>query len=170
MKNKTIVLTRPPPNSEFFRYKYPRLSPGVLISMPYMISLVFAPVFGLIIDKLKYRVVWVCAGLVISSSAFVMMSVTLLNPYIPMTMLGFAYSIVVCTLWPMVAMLIPARQLGTAYGFLQALQNVFLTLLPPVYGYLFDHIGYMWMLVTRECFWFSFATVNRAHRLGSASL
>ena len=37
---------------------------------------------------------------------------TLITPYVPVIFLGFMYSLVACSLWPMVSLLIPDHQLG----------------------------------------------------------
>ena len=37
-------------------------------------------------------------------------------PFIAMVLMGLAYSLLACALWPMVAFIVPEYQLGTAYG------------------------------------------------------
>lgn len=37
-------------------------------------------------------------------------------PYMAMIIMGVAYSLLACALWPLVAFIIPEHQLGTAYG------------------------------------------------------
>jgi len=37
-------------------------------------------------------------------------------PIIAMVLMGLAYSLLACALWPMVAFIVPEYQLGTAYG------------------------------------------------------
>ena len=37
-------------------------------------------------------------------------------PYLAMVIMGLAYSLLACALWPLVAFIIPEYQLGTAYG------------------------------------------------------
>ena len=37
-------------------------------------------------------------------------------PIIAMVLIGLAYSLLACALWPMVAFIVPEYQLGTAYG------------------------------------------------------
>lgn len=41
------------------------------------------------------------------------------NPYIAISCLGVAYSLLASALWPIAALLIPEYQLGTAYGLMQ---------------------------------------------------
>ena len=42
-----------------------------------------------------------------------------LNPYIAISILGVAYSLLASALWPIAALIIPEYQLGTAYGIMQ---------------------------------------------------
>lgn len=37
-------------------------------------------------------------------------------PYLAMVIMGVAYSLLACALWPLVAFMVPEHQLGTAYG------------------------------------------------------
>ncbi len=37
-------------------------------------------------------------------------------PYIIMVLMGIAYSLLACALWPLVSFIVPEYQLGTAYG------------------------------------------------------
>ena len=37
-------------------------------------------------------------------------------PYLSMVIMGLAYSLLACALWPLVAFIVPEHQLGTAYG------------------------------------------------------
>lgn len=45
-----------------------------------------------------------------------LLAFTYLTPYVPMILMGVAYSILAAALWPLVAFFIPENQLGTAYG------------------------------------------------------
>ena len=42
-----------------------------------------------------------------------------LNPYIAVSCMGVAYSLLASALWPIAALIIPEYQLGTAYGLMQ---------------------------------------------------
>lgn len=57
--------------------------------------------------------------------------------------MGIGYSVLACALWPMVAMVIPEHQLGTAYGVMQAVQNLGLAVVPLIAGAINDHGGFI---------------------------
>ena len=52
-----------------------------------------------------------------------------LNPYIAISILGVAYSLLASALWPIAALIIPEYQLGTAYGIMQVYLLISLHLL-----------------------------------------
>jgi MFS family permease len=56
------------------------------------------------------------------------------HPIVPNILMGIAYSILAASLWPMVAFLVPKKMLGTAYGFMQSIQNLGLAVM---YGFIF---------------------------------
>merc|ERR1712178_304068 len=56
---------------------------------------------------------------------------------------GLAYSVLASALWPMVAVVIPEYQLGTAYGIMQSVQNLGLAVVSLVAGKLVDSNGYL---------------------------
>ena len=45
-----------------------------------------------------------------------LLAFTYLNPYVPVILIGLAYSLLASALWPIAALIIPEYQLGTAYG------------------------------------------------------
>ena len=61
--------------------------------------------------------------------------------------MGIGYSLLACALWPLVAMVVPKHQLGTAYGFMQSIQNLGLAVVSIVAGTLVDNYGYLMLEV-----------------------
>lgn len=70
------------------------------------------------------------------------MAFTFVNPYVSMILMGISYSTLAASLWPMVALIVPKQQLGTAYGLMQSVQNLGLALISLLTGYLVDEAGY----------------------------
>lgn len=60
-----------------------------------------------------------------------------------MSFMGVAYSILASALWPLVSLVIPEHQLGTAYGVMQAIQNLGLALISYIAGLIVDAKGYL---------------------------
>ncbi|XP_008485901.2 major facilitator superfamily domain-containing protein 1-like [Diaphorina citri] len=70
---------------------------------------------------------------------------TMIDPHITMVMMGIAYSMVASGLWPLIALVIPEYQLGTAYGIAQAFENLGLALVTILAGFIVDQYGYVWL-------------------------
>jgi len=63
---------------------------------------------------------------------------TQLNPYLPMFVLGVAFSLVPAAMWPSVAKIVETERIGTAYGFMFSVQNIGLWLFPLLIGRVLD--------------------------------
>lgn len=74
-----------------------------------------------------------------SLGAHTLLAYSMLTPYVAMVILGLGYSLLASALWPMVALLIPESRLGTAYGFMQAVQNLGLAVVSIVAGSIVDN-------------------------------
>jgi MFS family permease len=61
--------------------------------------------------------------------------------------MGVAYSCLASSLWPLVSLIIPEHQLGTAYGVCQSVQNLGLAVFNIVAGTIVEHYGYTWVEV-----------------------
>ena len=85
-------------------------------SIVYLISAVASPLFGFVIDKTGRNVTWICVATLSTIGAHTLLAFTMLNPYVGMVLMGLSYSMLAASLWPLVALIIPEYQLGTAYG------------------------------------------------------
>ena len=57
--------------------------------------------------------------------------------------MGVSYSMLASALWPMVALVVPEYQLGTAYGIMQAVQNLGMAVVTMMAGRIVDGQGYL---------------------------
>lgn len=134
-------------------------------SMLYALSAVSSPLLGLVVDKTGWNVFWVLVSISFTIGAHSLLAFTFWNPFYAMTILGLAYSMCASALWPMISLVIPQYQLGTAYGVAQAFQNFGLALATMLAGIVVDYGGYLmlemfflgWLfvaLITCLCMWF----------------
>ncbi|XP_061493161.1 major facilitator superfamily domain-containing protein 1 isoform X2 [Rhineura floridana] len=131
----------------FFIEKF-RFSPqeaSAINSIVYIISAPMSPVFGFLVDRVGRNVTWVICAVVVTLTAHIMLAFTFWNPWIAMCFLGVAYSLLACALWPMVAFVVPEHQLGTAYGFMQSIQNLGLAIIAIAAGMILDSRGYLFL-------------------------
>lgn len=87
-------------------------------SIIYVVSGIFSPVFGIVIDKFGRNIFWVFLAIVATIASHGLLAFSFINPYVAMVNMGLAYSLLASALWPMVALVVPEYQLGTAYGML----------------------------------------------------
>ncbi|XP_064638715.1 major facilitator superfamily domain-containing protein 1-like isoform X2 [Lineus longissimus] len=116
-------------------------------SIVYIISAVASPFFGFVIDKTGKNVFWVIAGVLVTIACHGTLAFTFINPYVAMSVMGLAYSVLASALWPMVALVVPEHQLGTAYGIMQSIQNLGLAVISIVAGLIVDSKGYLFLEV-----------------------
>lgn len=116
-------------------------------SIVYIISAPASPVLGFMVDKVGRNVIWVMCAVITTLAAHMMLAFTFWNPWIAMCLLGLSYSLLACALWPMVAFVVPEHQLGTAYGFMQSIQNLGLALIAMAAGSIVDSKGYLFLEV-----------------------
>ena len=122
----------------------------MLNSVVYTMSLPASPFFGVVVDRTRRNTGWVMTAIVITGSAHGLMACAhyfTFSPWIPVCMIGLGYSMLACSLWPMVSYLVPQAKLGTAYGLMQAIQNLGLALTAMLSGVIVDRGGYLQMLL-----------------------
>ncbi|XP_051521161.1 major facilitator superfamily domain-containing protein 1 isoform X1 [Myxocyprinus asiaticus] len=116
-------------------------------SVVYIISAPASPLLGFLVDKTGRNIMWVLLAVFTTLISHMMLAFTLWNPWIAMSFLGLSYSLLACALWPMVAFVVAEHQLGTAYGFMQSIQNLGLALISMAAGSILDSKGYLFLEV-----------------------
>ncbi|XP_059159544.1 major facilitator superfamily domain-containing protein 1-like [Physella acuta] len=116
---------------------------STLNSLVYIIPAVACPLLGFCIDKTGKNIFWVIGGISLALVSHMMLAFTFVNPYIPMVVLGFSYSVLASSIWPLVAFVVPNKQLGTAYGIMQAFLNLGLGVCFILAGLVLDKFGYL---------------------------
>lgn len=85
-------------------------------SIVYIISAIASPLLGLLVDRTGRNVMWVFISIIVTIIGHSLLAFTFANPYIGMVTIGLSYSMLASSLWPIVALVVPEYQLGTAYG------------------------------------------------------
>ncbi|XP_074046928.1 lysosomal dipeptide transporter MFSD1 isoform X2 [Macrotis lagotis] len=124
------------------KFKLSSQEASAINSIVYVISAPLSPIFGLMVDKVGRNIFWVLCSVVTTVASHMLLAFTFWNPWIAMCLLGVSYSLLACALWPMVAFVVPDHQLGTAYGFMQSIQNLGLAIIAIVAGEILDNSGY----------------------------
>ena len=112
---------------------------GDMFGAPYLISAIFAPILGYMIDRKGKRVMFIIISSLILIVAF---TISLFLPdtegskleLIPLVLLGFGYSIYCSAIWGSIPYVVEPHTIGTAFGLCTAIQNIGLTVSPLIVG------------------------------------
>jgi len=112
---------------------------GFLSSMLTLFAMVGTPLFGLLVDRVGKRALFMMAGSLLLIPVYLLMAYTHVSLYVPMAIMGIAFSLIPAVMWPSVAYLVPEEKLGTAYGLMTLIQNVGLAGFNFLIGWANDH-------------------------------
>eukprot|EP01006_Ploeotia_vitrea_P006478 TRINITY_DN13244_c0_g1_i1.p1 TRINITY_DN13244_c0_g1~~TRINITY_DN13244_c0_g1_i1.p1 ORF type:complete len:521 (+),score=265.98 TRINITY_DN13244_c0_g1_i1:51-1565(+) len=112
-----------------------------LLAIPFFISAAASPFLGGIVDKFGQRAILLTMSAAALMGAHLIMAFTMVNPIVPLAILGVAYSVYAAAIWPSVAYVVQERFLGTAYGLITAVQNAGLASTPIIVGVILDAGG-----------------------------
>jgi MFS family permease len=97
---------------------------GFLSSMLTAFAMICTPLFGLLVDRVGKRALFMMFGSMLLVPVYLLMAYTHVTLYIPMAMMGIAFSLIPAVMWPSVAYIVGQAKLGTAYGLMTLIQNV----------------------------------------------
>jgi MFS family permease len=97
---------------------------GFLSSMLTLFAMIATPLFGLWVDRVGKRALLMMLGSLLLIPVYLMMAYTHVNLYVPMAMMGVAFSLIPAVMWPSVAYIVDQSKLGTAYGLMTMIQNI----------------------------------------------
>ncbi len=97
---------------------------GFLSSMLTLFAMIATPLFGLLVDRVGKRALLMMFGSLLLIPVYLMMAYTHINLYVPMAMMGIAFSLIPAVMWPSVAYIVDQSKLGTAYGLMTMIQNI----------------------------------------------
>lgn len=101
-----------------------RESAGFFNSLLPMSAMIATPLFGLLADKLGKRALLMTIGSFLLMPVYLMMAYTSLTLWIPVTMMGIAFSLIPAVMWPSVAYIVEQKRLGTAYALMTLIQQI----------------------------------------------
>ena len=133
-----------------------REAAGLLSSLLPMAAIVATPLFGLWVDRVGRRALFMLVGIVAMLPLF--LAATYLPPgplvalpftglAVPLTLLlvmlvlGVVFSLIPAVMWPAVAYLVDERRLGSAYSLMTFCQQIGWALVPLAIGALNDHFA-----------------------------
>lgn len=101
-----------------------RETAGFLSSMLTLFAMIGTPAFGYLVDRVGRRSLFMMLGSLLLIPVYLMMAYTRVTLYVPMAMMGIAFSLIPAVMWPSVAYVVGESKLGTAYGLMTMIQNI----------------------------------------------
>jgi MFS family permease len=150
---------------------------GFLSSTLTLFAMIATPLFGLWVDRIGKRALLMMFGSLLLVPVYLMMAYTHVNLYVPMALMGVAFSLIPAVMWPSVAYIVDQSKLGTAYGLMTMIQNIGLFGFNLMVGWANDyshagpdnpagyHLG-MWIFSTLGFLGLGFAFLLRQRELG----
>jgi MFS family permease len=150
---------------------------GFLSSTLTLFAMIATPLFGLWVDRIGKRALLMMFGSLLLIPVYLMMAYTQVNLYVPMMLMGVAFSLIPAVMWPSVAYIVDQSKLGTAYGLMTMIQNIGLFGFNLLVGWANDYShadaanpsGYhlmMWIFSTLGFLGLTFAFLLRQRELG----
>jgi MFS family permease len=97
---------------------------GVYNSLLPLSAMIATPLFGLLADKIGKRATLMVLGSFLMMPVYLLIAYSSVPLFVPVGMLGVAFSLIPAVMWPSVAYLVSEQRLGTAYALMSLLQQV----------------------------------------------
>lgn len=114
-----------------------KIAGDITTILPYG-TILFTPLFGWFTDFKGKNATVMIIGSILLIVVHLTFSLTSISPYVPLFLLGVAFSLVPAAMWPSVARIVDEKRLGTAYGFMFTVQNFGLMGIPIIMGKVLD--------------------------------
>ena len=114
---------------------------GGLISWLPLAAMIATPLIGLLVDYIGKRALLMTFGSILLLPVYLLMGYTDISLYIPVIMMGIAFSLIPAVMWPSVAYIVEEKRLGSAYALMTLIQQIGMALLPVIIGAANDYAG-----------------------------
>ena len=97
---------------------------GSLNSLLPLAAMIATPLFGLLVDRVGKRAWFMMFGSLLLMPVYLMMAYSSTSLYIPVFLMGIAFSLIPAVMWPSVAYIVDQSRLGTAYALMTLIQQI----------------------------------------------
>ena len=101
-----------------------RESAGFFNSILPLSAMIATPLFGLLVDKVGRRSLFMMVGSVLLMPVYLIMAYTQISLWIPIIMMGISFSMIPAVMWPSVAYIVDEKRLGTGYALMSLIQQI----------------------------------------------
>jgi MFS family permease len=104
-------------------------------------AMIATPLFGLLVDRVGKRAWFMMFGSLLLMPVYLMMAYTSVSLFVPVILMGIAFSLIPAVMWPSVAYIVDQSRLGTAYALMTLIQQIGFFLLNLLIGKANDYSG-----------------------------
>jgi MFS family permease len=97
---------------------------GSLNSLLPFSAMIATPLFGLLVDRVGKRAWFMMFGSLLLMPVYLMMAYSTVSLYVPVSLMGIAFSLIPAVMWPSVAYIVEQNRLGTAYALMTLIQQI----------------------------------------------
>ncbi len=97
---------------------------GFLNSVLPLSAMVATPLFGILVDKIGKRSLLMMIGSAFLLPVYLLMVYSDVSLFVPIMMMGVAFSLIPAVMWPSVALIVEEKRLGTAYSVMTLIQQI----------------------------------------------
>jgi MFS family permease len=97
---------------------------GFFNSLLPLSAMIATPFFGLLADRVGKRASFMIYGSILLMPVYLLMAYSSVSLFLPVTLMGIAFSLIPAVMWPSVAYIVDQSRLGTAYALMTLLQQI----------------------------------------------
>ncbi len=114
---------------------------GFFNSLLPLAAMIATPLFGLLVDRVGKRAWFMMFGSLLLMPVYLMMAYTHISLFVPVTLMGLAFSLIPAVMWPSVAYIVDQSRLGTAYALMTLIQQIGFFIMNLLIGKANDYVG-----------------------------
>ncbi len=97
---------------------------GTLNSLLPLSAMIATPLFGLLVDKVGKRALFMMFASLLLMRVYLLIAYGHISLYLPVILMGIAFSLIPAVMWPAVAYIVDESRLGTAYALMTLIQQI----------------------------------------------
>ena len=97
---------------------------GMFNSLLPLSAMVATPLLGLLSDKIGKRALLMMVASILLMPVYLLMGFTNVTLFLPLCMMGIAFSVIPAVMWPSVAYIVEPKRLGTAFALMTLIEQV----------------------------------------------
>ncbi len=101
-----------------------RESSGFFNGLLPLSAMIATPLFGLLVDKVGKRALFMVFGSILLMPVYLIMMYSGMTLWIPVIMMGVAFSLIPAVMWPSVAYIVDEKKLGTSFALMTLIQQI----------------------------------------------